>query len=88
VTLLSDFSFPLPAIDSPYRPAAIGQSLWSWPGLGLLYRHPIPYHKVYRNKPLMVMRENSGRRMTLRFNEKAGKIEPDAIFRIEVMTEY
>jgi hypothetical protein len=44
-------------------------------------------HRIYR-KPLMVMRENAGRWMTLRFNEKTCKIEPDAIFRIEAMTEY
>jgi hypothetical protein len=44
-------------------------------------------HKIYR-KPLMVMRENSGRWITLRFNDKTGKIEPDAIFRIEALTEY
>lgn len=44
-------------------------------------------HKVYR-KPLMVMKENSGRWMTLRFNEKTGKNEPDAIFRIDAMVEY
>ena len=44
-------------------------------------------HKLYR-QPLMVMKENSGRWMTLRFNEKSGKNEPDAIFRIEAMTEY
>lgn len=44
-------------------------------------------HKVYR-KPLMVMKENSGRWMTLRFNEKSAKNEPDAIFRIEAMSEY
>ncbi len=44
-------------------------------------------HKLYR-QPLMVMRENSGRWMTLRFNEKSGKNEPDAVFRIESLTEY
>ncbi|MCM2356875.1 MAG: DEAD/DEAH box helicase family protein [Geobacteraceae bacterium] len=44
-------------------------------------------HKVYR-KPLMVMKEISGRWMTLRFNEKTGKNEPDAIFRVEAMSEY
>jgi len=47
----------------------------------------IAAHKVYR-KPLMVMKENTGRWMTLRFNEKTGKNEPDAIFRIEAMAEY
>jgi type III restriction enzyme len=44
-------------------------------------------HKLYR-KPLMVMRETSGRWMTLRYNEKSGKNEPDAVFMIEAMTEY
>ena len=44
-------------------------------------------HKLYR-QPLMVMKEVSGRWMTLRFNDKSGKNEPDAIFRIEAMTEY
>lgn len=44
-------------------------------------------HKLYR-RPLMVMKENNGRWMTLRFNEKTGKLEPDAIFRIEALTEY
>jgi hypothetical protein len=44
-------------------------------------------HKLYR-KPLMVMKENSGRWVTLRFNEKNNKLEPDSIFRIEALTEY
>lgn len=44
-------------------------------------------HKLYR-QPLMVMKEASGRWMTLRFNDKNGKNELDAIFRIEAMTEY
>lgn len=44
-------------------------------------------HKLYR-QPLMVMKEASGRWMTLRFNEKNAKNEPDAIFRVEAMTEY
>lgn len=44
-------------------------------------------HKLYR-QPLMVMKETSGRWMTLRFNEKSGKNEPDSIFRIEALTEY
>ncbi len=44
-------------------------------------------HKLYR-QPLMVMKEASGRWMTLRFNEKSGKNEPDSIFRIEALTEY
>lgn len=47
----------------------------------------IASHKVYR-KPLMVMKETSGRWMTLRFNEKTGKNEPDAIFRVEALAEY
>lgn len=44
-------------------------------------------HKLYR-KPLMVMREGSGRWMTLRFNEKTAKIELDAIFRMDALAEY
>lgn len=34
------------------------------------------------------LKENSGRWMTLRSNEKTGKNEPDAIFRVEAMSEY
>ena len=44
-------------------------------------------HKLYR-KPLMVMKESSGRWMTLRFNEKTGKNEPDAVFRLDALAEY
>lgn len=44
-------------------------------------------HKLYR-QPLMVMKENSGRWMSLRFNDKTGKNEPDAVFRIDALTEY
>ncbi len=44
-------------------------------------------HRLYR-QPLMVMMEASGRWMPLRLNEKSGKNEPDAIFRIGAMTEY
>lgn len=44
-------------------------------------------HKLYR-QPLMVMKENSERWMTLRFNEKSAKNEPEAVSRIEAMTEY
>lgn len=44
-------------------------------------------HKLYR-KPLMVMKENSGRWMTLRYNERTCKNEPDSIFRIEALAEY
>ena len=44
-------------------------------------------HKLYR-KPLMVMKEGSGRWMTLRFNEKTGKNEPDAVFRMDALAEY
>ncbi len=44
-------------------------------------------HKLYR-QPLMVMKETSGRWMTLRFNEKNGKNEPDAIFRVEALAGY
>ncbi|MBN1141763.1 MAG: DEAD/DEAH box helicase family protein [Deltaproteobacteria bacterium] len=44
-------------------------------------------HKLYK-KPLMVMKESSGRWMTLRYNEKTGKNEPDSIFRIDAMAEY
>jgi hypothetical protein len=36
----------------------------------------------------MVMKEGSGRWMTLRLNEKSGKNEPNAVFRIGAMTEY
>lgn len=36
----------------------------------------------------MVMKEGSGRWMTLRFNDKSGRNEPDAVFRVEAMTEY
>jgi hypothetical protein len=39
-------------------------------------------------QPLMVMKENSGRWMTLRFNEKTGKNEPDAVFRLDALAEY
>lgn len=44
-------------------------------------------HRLYR-RPLMVMKESSGRWMTLRFNEKSGMNEPDAVFRVEAMPEY
>lgn len=44
-------------------------------------------HRLYR-RPLMVMKEGSGRWMTLRFNEKSGMNEPDAVFRVEAMAEY
>ena len=44
-------------------------------------------HKVYR-KPLMVMHEDSGRWMTLRYNEKTDKLEPDAVFRVDALAEY
>lgn len=44
-------------------------------------------HKIYR-KPLMVMHEDSGRWMTLRFNEKTDKLEPDAVFRVDALAEY
>lgn len=44
-------------------------------------------HGIYR-QPLMVMLEKSGRWMTLRFNEKTDKLEPDAVFRLDAMTEY
>jgi hypothetical protein len=36
----------------------------------------------------MVMKESSGRWMSLRFNDKTGKSEPDAVFRIDAMTKY
>lgn len=39
-------------------------------------------------KPLMVMKEGSGRWMTLRYNEKTGKNEPDAVFRLDALAEY
>ncbi|ALC17831.1 putative type III restriction endonuclease subunit R [Desulfuromonas soudanensis] len=44
-------------------------------------------HKLY-SKPLMVMKENSGRWMTLRYNDRTGKNEPDAIFRLDALAEY
>ena len=44
-------------------------------------------HKLYR-KPLMVMHEDSGRWMTLRYNEKTDKLEPDAVFRVDALAEY
>lgn len=44
-------------------------------------------HKLY-HQSLMVMKESSGRWMTLRFNEKSDMNESDAVFRIEAMTEY
>jgi hypothetical protein len=43
-------------------------------------------HKLYR-KPLMVM-QDSGRWMTLRYNEKTDKLEPDAVCRVDAMSEY
>jgi hypothetical protein len=44
-------------------------------------------HGLYR-QPLMVMLEKSGRWMTLRFNEKTDKLEPDAVFRLDALAEY
>lgn len=44
-------------------------------------------HGLYR-QPLMVMLEESGRWMTLRFNEKTDKLEPDAVFRLDALAEY
>lgn len=44
-------------------------------------------HGLYRH-PLMVMLEKSGRWMTLRFNEKNDKLEPDALFRLDALAEY
>lgn len=44
-------------------------------------------HGLYRH-PLMVMLEKSGRWMTLRFNEKTDKLEPDAVFRLDALAEY
>lgn len=44
-------------------------------------------HGLYRH-PLMVMLEESGRWMTLRFNEKTDKLEPDAVFRLDALAEY
>ncbi|MHB1348622.1 MAG: DEAD/DEAH box helicase [Desulfobulbaceae bacterium] len=44
-------------------------------------------HAMYR-QPLMVMREKSGRWMTLRLNEKTNKLEPDAVFRVDALAEY
>jgi hypothetical protein len=44
-------------------------------------------HGFYRH-PLMVMLEKSGRWMTLRFNEKIDKLEPDAVFRLDALAEY
>lgn len=45
------------------------------------------FHGLYRH-PLMVMLEKSGRWMTLRFNEKTDKLEPDAVFRLDALAEY
>lgn len=44
-------------------------------------------HNLY-GQPLMVMKEGSGRWMTLRFNDKTGKNEPDAVFRLDALAEY
>ena len=44
-------------------------------------------HGLYR-QPLMVMLEKSGRWMTLRFNEKTDKLEPNAVFRLDALAEY
>jgi hypothetical protein len=44
-------------------------------------------HGLYR-QPLMVMLEKTGRWMTLRFNERTDKLEPDAVFRLEALAEY
>jgi superfamily II DNA or RNA helicase len=44
-------------------------------------------HGLYRH-PLMVMLENSGRWMTLRFNERTDKLVPDAVFRLDALAEY
>jgi len=44
-------------------------------------------HGHYR-QPLMVMLEQSGRWMTLRFNEKSDKLEPDAVFRLDALADY
>jgi hypothetical protein len=39
-------------------------------------------------KPLIVMHEDSGRWMTLRYNEKTDKLEPDAVFRVDALAEF
>jgi len=44
-------------------------------------------HEQYRQS-LMVMLEKSGRWMTLRFNEKSDKLEPDSVFRLDALAEY
>ena len=44
-------------------------------------------HGLYR-QPLMIMLEKSGRWMTLRFNEKTDKLEPDAVFRLDALAQY
>lgn len=44
-------------------------------------------HGLYR-QPLMVMLEKTGRWMTLRFNERTDKLEPDAVFRLDALAEY
>ena len=44
-------------------------------------------HKLYR-APLMVTKEASGRWMTLRFNDKTGKNEPDTVFRLDALAQY
>lgn len=44
-------------------------------------------HKVYR-RPLMVVREDSGRFMTVQYNERYDKNELHQVFRVENLTEY
>jgi hypothetical protein len=44
-------------------------------------------HKLYR-APLMVTKEAPGRWMTLRYNDKTGKNEPDAVFRLDALAQY
>lgn len=47
----------------------------------------IAEHKVYK-KPLMLVQEDDGRFMTVRYNERTDKNETDQVFRVENMTEY
>ena len=50
--------------------------------------HIVRWHRNESRKPFMVMKEGSGRWMTLRFNDKTGKNEPDAVFRLDALAEY
>jgi len=47
----------------------------------------IAEHKIYK-KPLMLVREDDGRFMTVRYNDRTDKNETDQVFRVENMVEY